>query len=359
MNFFKRISKVVCFLLTFGSINAEISAPKHVFSKTACKFFTEEELAAVSGQKTPELMWESSQLMPFNELIVSWNAFRPEIGHMTLWVSVKYRNQWSRWHRLAQWGPKYQRTFLNKLHPVVHTKHCRVEMQKNTLARGFRMKMVFHNGANPTNLKSFFGCFSRLSHFKILHPNVTELPSVAVRGIPRQSQMVLNHGRFRDLCSPVSTSMLVGYFHQKLFGAKPHDSMHDFSVDFANKAHDQGYLNIYGNWILNVAEAFDRCKGSVFFRVERLNSFYDLHKHLSNKVPVAVSVRRLRGGATPYANGHIMVVVGWNKLKRKVLCIDPAFSPSKATLKAYRLSDFLHAWSRSNNLAYVPMLPLV
>ena len=74
------------------------------------------------------------------------------------------------------------------------------------------------------------------------------------------------------------------------------------------------------------------------------------------KSPVAVSVRRLRGGATPYANGHIMLVVGWNRIKRRVLCLDPAFGSNRATLKSYRLTDFLNAWSRSSNLAYVPIL---
>ena len=97
-------------------------------------------------------------------------------------------------------------------------------------------------------------------------------------------------------------------------------------ADFADKVYDNGYLNIYGNWPLNVAAAHDATYGNVFFRVERLNFFDDLYKYLSKKIPVAVSVRKLRGGATSYSNGHLMVVVGWNKEKQCVLCIDPAFS---------------------------------
>ena len=70
---------------------------------------------------------------------------------------------------------------------------------------------------------------------------------------------------------------------------------------------------------------------------------------------MAVSVRRLRGGATPYASGHFLVVVGWNRQKRRVVCLDPAFGSNRLVLKAYRLQDFLRAWHRSMNLAYVPM----
>jgi hypothetical protein len=50
-----------------------------------------------------------------------------------------------------------------------------------------------------------------------------------------------------------------------------------------------------------------------------------------------------------------MVVVGWNKEKQCVLCIDPAFSQNSHTPKAYRLRSFLRAWGRSLHLSYVPI----
>lgn len=358
-NILKKISLIVLLIVCglepqiFSAVIPASNSGMHVFSTTFSKYFTEKELSALPG-KNPEVEWRLPETKPFSELIVSWNAFRPTAGYIAIWVSVKYANQWSAWHKLAHWGKQTQKTFLNKRSLYVHTKHCRVEMQRTMLARGFRVKVVFHDGAQPKNLKALFACASRLSQFKIIQPKVS-LPSVSVSGIPRQSQMRLDHERYRDLCSPVSTSMLVAYFYQKILGEKLLHSMHDFAIEFAQKSHDQGYLNIYGNWILNVAQAFDSSNGAAFFRVERLNSFYDLHYHLSKKNPVAVSVRRLTGGATPYANGHIMLVVGWNRPKRRVLCIDPAFGNNKATLKAYRITDFLAAWGRSNNLAYVPI----
>jgi hypothetical protein len=353
----------IIFLLSMRTASAmgdgpstELSFPQplSVFSHTICKLFTMEAMPVAVHQGLPEVVWAKSTDEFFNECIVSWNALRPTKGFMTIWVSLKHRGEWSRWHRLAQWGPNFQRTFVNKLNPYVHTKHCRVEMQHGSLARGFRVRVTFHKGADPTNLKALFACASRLDQFKLVIPK-RNLPSVGIRDVPRQSQMVLDHPRFRDLCSPVSTSMVVAYLWQKLYNILPTPSMPSFALDFAKRAHDQGYLNIYGNWILNVAQAFEACNGDVFFRVERLNSFYDLYRFLNKKIPVAVSVRRLRGGATPYANGHILVVAGWNRLKQCVICVDPAFAPSKVTLRAYPLRAFLRAWSRSSNLAYVPM----
>lgn len=339
----------------FGlSTNPDTFGPNN-FAKTFCKFFTNQNRSFSDTQQAQEIVWENSNTTPFNELIVSWNSLRPSTGFLTFWVSVKHQNKWTSWHRLAQWGPRFQQTFVNKLNRYVHTKHCRIEMQKNHLAYGFRVKMTCHQNADPASLKAFFGCVSQLQHFKISH-NYHNLPSILIKGIPRQSQMILDHLRFRDLCSPVSISMLVAYFHRKLYGRNAINSMHDFAINIANKVHDQGYLDIYGNWILNTAQAFDSCNGDVFFRVERINSFRDLHSYLSKNIPIAVSVRRLPGGATPYANGHIMIVAGWDQKKHHVLCIDPAFANNNATPKAYRLRDFLHAWGRSNNLAYVPLL---
>jgi hypothetical protein len=49
-----------------------------------------------------------------------------------------------------------------------------------------------------------------------------------------------------------------------------------------------------------------------------------------------------------------MVVVGWNRDRQSVICIDPAFRSNAKTLKAYKIGNFLRAWGRSVNLSYVP-----
>jgi hypothetical protein len=130
--------------------------------------------------------------------------------------------------------------------------------------------------------------------------------------------------------------------------------LREFVPEFADKVHDDSYLDIYGNWLLNVAQAFDEMNGKAFFRVERLNNFEQLHNYLIKKIPVAVSVRgHLRGGAKVYDNGHFILVVGWNNKKQRVLCIDPAFSSSQKTLRAYAIKNFLQAWGTSRNLSYI------
>lgn len=319
------------------------------FSKTLFKFVDD---GATSKDKNVYI-WECQSCDPFTELILSWNAFRPEHGKMTFWVSVKHFN-WSGWQRISEWGSSTQRTFVNKLNPYVHTTHVKVELKRGLRAKGFKIKVALQNGASLENLKALFVCLSDLKKFKVQAPYRLTLPSVFVKGIPRHSQMILNHPRCRDLCSPTSTGLMVNYFMRKFCGRYA-SNLSSYLVDFADKVYDNGYLGIYGSWPLNVAQAYDSTNGNVFYRVERLNSFKDLYRYLSNEIPVAVSVRKLRGGATPYTNGHFMVVVGWDQKRQAVLCIDPAFSCNSQTPKAYKLRNFLFAWGRSNNLSYVPI----
>ncbi len=321
------------------------------FSKTESKFFDENDF----NEDGDPCVWEESSTAPFTELVLSWNALRPPTGTLTFWVNVKYgNNSWSGWQRMAEWGDRIQRSFINKNNPYVHTKHVRVEMQHGSEGHGFNVKVTANNGADPKNLKALFACLCNLKQFKLVRPHAI-LPTTFIRGVPKQSQMVLDHPRFKDLCSPTSTSILVNYFMAKSNGQPAYQPLDDYVVNFANKVHDNGNLNIYGNWQLNVAQAFDAANGDVFFRVERLNGFQDLHSYLMKKIPVAVSVRRLRGGAGVYQNGHFIVVVGWNQAKQQVLCIDPAFDATRRTFRAYKLWDFLQAWGRSVNLSYIPM----
>ncbi len=328
------------------------------FSKTICRFFTDNDLALAqdsSGKK--QVVWIKEGTDPFSELIVSWNALRPEQGHLAIWVSVFHHGRWTSWHKLAIWGHKVQKTFLHNAHHAVHTIHNRVTLQRGHLARGFRVKVAFHKGADPLVLKALFACTSRLSQHKIIHPD-PHLPTAIIhkKHHTRISQFMLDHERKKDICAPVSTAMMVSYFFKQKYGQRPHYSMANYAVDFTKKVHDQGDLNVYGNWHLNVAQAFDAMKGEVYFSVQRLNSFYDLHHYLSQQIPVVVSVRRLPGGATPYAGGHLLMVIGYDSRRRRVICLDPAFSPHHATLQSYPLMPFIRAWGRSSNMSYVPLL---
>lgn len=303
-------------------------------------------------QSSDSYFWQHEDgVKPFNELIFSWNGHRPKQGKFTFWVSVKHGGGWSSWHRIAEWGKNHQRSFINRKNPYVHTKHVRVELQKGVKAKGFRVKVSAEGGADVKNLKALFACSSDLKHFP--HPEYAfNMPSVSIGNVPKQSQMKLAHPRCRDLCSPTSSMMVLKYLLHKAYGCVLPRCLHNQTINFADKVHDKG-IDIYGNWLLNVAQVYDSSQGKLLCGVGRLNGFKDLYQYLKQSIPVAVSVRNLTGGATPYENGHFMVVIGWDQAKRSVVCIDPAFDANRATLKSYKLGNFLRSWARSRNLSYI------
>ena len=343
----------VCLLHT--SSHAKIAQKKRkrkntrqTFSKTYSNF-----IKNISANNKTPYIWITKTSTPFNELVFSWNARRPKQGYATFWVSLKYGRHWSPWHKISEWGSNYQMSFANKRHAFVDTTHVRVQTKQKCLARGFRIKATFYNGARKKDLHALFACCSQLKNFQ--QQKQFNKPSTLIRGVPKQSQVVLDHYRAPAFCSPTVLCMIVSYFDKKINGYSRHKNLEDYAVDFAEKVHDHSYLNIFGNWQLNTAQAYDASNGNVFYRIERLNSFNDIYRRLVNKLPVAVSVRYLRGGAKPYDNGHFLVVIGWDNKRKRVICLDPAFSPTSKVVKSYSISNFLKAWGRSRNLSYIPM----
>ncbi|KKP24273.1 MAG: hypothetical protein SZ59_C0002G0119 [candidate division TM6 bacterium GW2011_GWF2_28_16] len=306
------------------------------------------------SQDSKENIYEWSQVssFPFTELILSWNSFRPKTGEYSFFVSVRYDGRWSDWSKIASWGNKKQKTFSNNKNRFVHIKHVRLEMQKRK-ANAFKIRVVAKHGANLSDVKVLFACVSDWHNFK-LSKKVLNHPSVVIKGVPKVSQWHVNHNRTKDLCSPTSTSMILEYYTEKgLFSNNSRD-LKEYVPYFAERVHDQSYLNIYGAWPLNVAQVFQESKGKLFARVQRLNGVNELYSYIARNIPVAVSVRGyLPGAYKSYDNGHFIVVVGWDKAKNAFLCIDPAF-PERLT-RAYKLPGFIRAWGRSvsPNLAYI------
>jgi hypothetical protein len=165
-----------------------------------------------------------------------------------------------------------------------------------------------------------------------------------LNNIPLQSQFVLEHRRKRDLCSPTSLSTAINY----LVGEKKVDP-----IRFASQIHDSEF-DIYGNWILNTAAAYQALSGKYRCHVERLTDFRALHKQLIQGHPVVVSVKgTLPGAPHPYPEGHLICVIGYDPENKKVYCIDPAFPTNETTRVSYDLGDFLAAWGTRRNLSYL------
>ncbi len=278
------------------------------------------------------------ELSNFDELILSWNGLRPSIGKWTFWVSL-LQGQWSPWIRYAEWGHNTQKTYQHSIIGSRIESYQDAVYAKDGLCTAFRIKVTCQNGTNLENLHSLYACISNLSNFAISPPK--DLPPIQLSNFPKISQLILNHPRAKDFCSPASTSAVISYLSKTKI----------CPIEFAKKVHDMEF-DIYGNWILNTAQSYEELKEMFRIRTQRLGSFQTLHSYLLKGLPVIVSVRGpLPGSYLPLTFGHLLTVIGYKD--EKVLCMDPAFPEDAKTHVAYNLNDFLAAWARRQNIAYV------
>lgn len=286
-------------------------------------------------------------LQPSTQLIFSWNAQRPtDDGFFTFYMRVRdaKTKKWQPWHLLAKWGAHIQESFFNRVPGSVFN-YARLEMDPGHEADACEVKVE----AYKAPLELVQGVFVAASHFgKFASESYAkrgkDLPSYYIKNVSKKSQQVIDHPRANALCSPTSLCMVVESLLQE-----PLDSL-----TFAQHVYDAG-LNVFGNWAFNTAHAFEYCAGQVLFYPARLNSFTELYDLLHQNIPIAVSVRGwMEGAKKPYDNGHLLVVVGWDAKKKKVICYDPAFEDLEKVEVGYDIHDFVTAWERSRRLIYRP-----
>lgn len=282
----------------------------------------------------------------YNQLIFSWNSYRPIEGYFSFYIQVRnsITKKWSKWFKMIDWGKDIQQSYSTIINGDISYHFVRLEIPKNEFSDGFKLKIESEKNAELSNLKMINICISNLSKFlpQAVDKNILKLPSVHVKNIPKKSQILLDHIDNKKMCSPTSTSMLISYLKKKEINA----------IDFAMNAYDNG-LKVYGSWPFNAAHAFEKCP-IYFFKVMRLNSFNELHSYLMKGLPVVVSVRgKLIGAPQEYNSGHLLLVNGWDQRNKAVRVHDPAFDQNYKVEHKYKIKTFLQAWERSHRLSYV------
>lgn len=296
------------------------------------------------GKDKKELLFSKVGIPHFNQLLFSWNAFRPEKMHYSFFVQVRDASskKWGTWHKMIDWGHGLQRSYSSFSDGTSRYLHVRLETEGYKMADGFRIKIcaAFHDFSN---MRSITINTSNLRLFSPESVRCKSLSSVHIAEIPKQSQIALLHDKCRMMCSPTSCSMLLGYLTKQKIDP----------LLFAQHSFDQG-LNVYGSWPFNTAHAFELSDGVAQFYTARLHSFKQLHAKLLQGIPVVVSVRGdIIGAPKVYNNGHLLLVVGFDAQKEVVICHDPAESEDHQTVKEYPIDSFIRAWERSRRLSYV------
>ena len=317
-----------------------------LWTRSYRKVFSTQEQQHYDAQS--QCTFERSQVMPFSQLIFSWNAVRPASGSLIFYAQVrdKESQKWGSWHKMMSWGRTTQKSYEDKKKSGSLSSYhfVRLEVDKESLADAFRIRVEREQGAKLSLLRSFVVSVTNLTAFVPEKMNeLQELASVVVKGVPVVSQFMLDHSQADRLCSPTSCSMVASFLGKKTISP----------LLFADGVYDEG-LGVYGSWPFNTAQIFEALQEKVSASVVRMDSFKQLHTQLIKGMPVVVSVRgSLRGAPKSYDNGHLLVVVGWDAQRREVVCNDPAHKTHAEVRSQYLLSDFLAAWERSRRLTYL------
>lgn len=309
------------------------------------KVFSAAELKEHQEKKV--CVYQHEDIHSFTQLVFSWNGFRPEKGYCSFWVQERdaATKRWGSWHKMFDWGKDVQRSYTSYGDGRSTYRHVRLEIEGGKHSDAFRISIAAKNGADLSQIKAVSVAISDVDKFvsEIGDKQLAKLSSVYIDNVPSWSQMVLDHPRNKHLCSPTSCAMLVSFLQHSVIDP----------VDFAQNVYDEG-LDTYGSWPFNMVHAFERSYGNALFAMARFNSFSGLHKRLQKGIPVVVSVRgHIRGAAKPFPHGHLLVVVGFDAQRKKVICHDPAFASDSQVEVKYALRDFLSAWENSRRLAYL------
>ena len=292
-------------------------------------------------------IWEEENTIPFDDLIISWNAMRPQYGGFHIAISVKTES-WTPWFLYASWTSAGQRGGMAFPRDVpLKIELDIIELLNGVTATGFRIRLEAVDGAVLDEFYFLHACASRPSALQVEDKAIGG-PAVDLN-VPLVSQFVLPHPRHRDMCSASSTSAAVSFLLKK--------NCID-PIFFAIQARDEA-SDIFGNWVLNMAHASSIMGKEWCCWVQRLQGFDDIYARLRNGTPVVVSIKgALKGALYPYENGHLIVVKGFNPEDNKVLCMDPAYPQDIDTNVSYDLKDFLAAWSRRKYIAYMFTTPV-
>lgn len=342
------------------------------------------------------LLFEKMPLLSFDRLVVSWEGKRPSQGKWHIEVSL-LTNQWSPWLDYAIWGPSSQNTFTREVKapdlrvfltcqmlakrafvgslnakcfsPTTpydlkmwrpsdpNTFHCikRMGFRKKIIGveqdvikligekgRGCRVRFTAQQGASLTTLRGVSLSFLSLEHHRIAFEN-REHPFILLP-LPGLSQMALADERGKRLCSPTSSCAVIRYLTQNsdLTPSLFADGVRDHSCD------------IYGNWILNTAQAAHLLGEKWRVSVAYLSSFDEILAQLTQGFPVIVSVKgKIPGAPLTYDSGHLMVVTGYDPALSCIYCLDPAYETDEKTVVSYDAEAFLSAWHLRHGLAYL------
>lgn len=284
--------------------------------------------------------------LPWNELIVSWNADMPRDSYLRVEARPLYADLETKHYVLGQWSSdpaQFPRQSLK------HQKDGDGDVDTDTL--------VLTRKAERLELRLILGGLDgRLPRVRFLGLHLLDNtvrpaplpPNRAAWGrrlpVPERSQMAYPGGEV--WCSPATVSMLLGFWAERR--GRP-DWARDVPEIVAG-VHDPVWGGT-GNWVFNMAYAGGLPGLRAY--VTRLSDVAELETWVARGLPVGLSVcyNRLRGKSRE-PSGHLVVCVGFTPEGDPVIN-DPGTRQN--VQKVFPRANLVDGWSYSKNAAYIIM----
>ncbi len=287
--------------------------------------------------------------IPWNELVVSWNAREPAGSFLKVEASAISAGHATKFYQLGDWSADNQAFPRSS---VRNQKDADGSVRTDTLvlkdladAVQIRVTLGGTNGAKPT-LKFLGASFSNTRV-----PAATLRPNQAAWGkivsTPERSQ----HGYpgASGWCSPTSLSMALARWADIL--GRPEMNLSVPQV--ADAVFDASY-NGTGNWAFNTA--FAGSFGGMRSYVTRFDDLAEAEDWIAAGIPVILSARWdwLRQGRPLDSAGHLIVCVGFTETG-DVIINDPAahLDRGQSVRQIYKREDVLRSWSWSHHTVYL------
>ncbi len=282
--------------------------------------------------------------IPWNGLIVSWNAELSQDVQLNIEARAIYKKRATKFYSMGNWSGD---AALHRRESVLNQKDADGDVSTDTLVLNepcerLQLRLTLGGKAATESKLKFIGiCLhDNRSKPKSLKPNHAAWGKT-IPVIERSQGTYPNGG---VLCSPTTVSMMMTYWSEQL---KRPELDHDVP-DIVKEVYDANWSGT-GNWAFNMAYA--GAYPGIRACVTRFSDVAELEDWIAAGIPVGVSLdyNRLRekDGAP---SGHLVVCVGFTK-DGSVIVNDPA--TMKNVRKTFLRKDLVAAWAHSHNAAYL------
>lgn len=350
---FSRIGLIGMLLLVGGWSLFPLTTAAADFDARGGQFFGVKKLkdfTVTTGAKPGEQVLTSREFvaaLPWNELIVSWNADMPTDSYLRVEARAVYPDRATKYYVMSLWSSnpaKYPRESVKR------QKDADGDVKTDTLvlkrpSERFQIRLTMGGDAGQFPQIRFLGAHVLDTRVKLppLPPNRAAW-SVTLP-VPERSQLAYEGGGV--WCSPTTISMMLGYWANRL---KRPELDHDVP-EVVKGVYDKQWGGT-GNWIFNTAYAGSFPGMRAY--TTRLNDMAELEDWIAQGIPVGLSVCSTRLRARDRApSGHLIVCVGFTENGDPVIN-DPG--TRQRVRQVFPRERVAYAWAYSKNAVYI-LLP--